>query len=118
MIPLGGVAIIVGLAYWRLLPELAEDTSKEWGGCYTPPTSIGYVPPVFTIYMGNRLRGWFCLPLLLSAGCWSAAREKRPLLLLCGAIVLGPILMSLQGVARLMLEAFAALSNLFSASCF
>jgi hypothetical protein len=96
LIPLGGVAIIVGLAYWRLLPELAQDTRK-WA-FDTPPTSMGYVPPVFISYMGMGYAVWLCLPLLL-AGCWSAAREKRALLLLCGAIVLGPILMSLQGVS-------------------
>ena len=28
--------------------------------------------------------------LLLLAGCWSAVREKRALLLLCGAIILAP----------------------------
>ncbi len=96
LIPLGGVAIIVGLAYWRLLPELAQDTRK-WA-FDTPPTSMGYVPPVFITYMGMGYAAWLCLPLLL-AGCWSAAREKRALLLLCGAIVLGPVLMSLQGVS-------------------
>src|SRR3954447_6168345 len=48
LIPLGGVAIIVGLAYWRLLPDIAR-VNKEWGGGYTPPTSIGYIPRVFTI---------------------------------------------------------------------
>jgi hypothetical protein len=37
--------------------------------------------------------------LLLLAGSWSAVREKRALVLLCGAIILGPILMSLQGVS-------------------
>jgi hypothetical protein len=37
--------------------------------------------------------------LLLLAGSWSAAREKQALLLLCGAIILSPILMSLQGVS-------------------
>ena len=96
LIPLGGVAIIVGLAYWRLLPEMAQDTRK-WA-FDTPPTSMGYVPPVFMTYMGMGYAVWLCVPLLL-AGCWSAARERRALLLLCGAIVLGPILMSLQGVS-------------------
>jgi len=96
LIPLGGAAIIVGLAYWRLLPEMAQDTRK-WA-FDTPPTSMGYVPPVFMTYVGMGYTVWLCVPLLL-AGCWSAAREKRPLLLLCGAIVLGPILMSLQGVS-------------------
>ena len=96
-IPLGGVAIIVGLAYWRLLPDMAR-VSKEWGGGYTPPTSIGYIPRVFTIYMGNSYAAFLSV-LLLFAGCWSAARNKQPLLLLCGAIIVGPILMSLQGIA-------------------
>ena len=97
LIPLGGVAIIVGLAYWRLLPDMAR-VNKEWGGGYTPPTSIGYIPRVFTIYMGNSYAAFLSV-LLLFAGCWSAARDKQPLLLLCGAIIVGPILMSLQGIA-------------------
>jgi hypothetical protein len=97
LIPLGGVAIIVGLAYWRLLPDMAR-VNKEWGGGYTPPTSLGYVPRVYTIYMGNSYAALLSV-LLLSAGCWSAARDKQPLLLLCGAIIVGPILMSLQGIA-------------------
>jgi hypothetical protein len=97
LIPLGGVAIIVGLAYWRLLPDMAR-VNKEWGGGYTPPTSLGYIPRVYTIYMGNSYAAFLSV-LLLSAGCWSAARDKQPLLLLCGAIIVGPILMSLQGIA-------------------
>lgn len=97
LIPLGGVAIIVGLAYWRLLPDMAR-VNKEWGGGYTPPTSMGYLPRVFTMYMGNSYAAFLSV-LLLSAGCWSAARGKQPLLLLCGAIIVGPILMSLQGIA-------------------
>ena len=97
LIPLGGVAIIVGLAYWRLLPDIVS-VNKYWGGGYTPPTSIGYIPRVFTIYMGNSYVAFLSV-LLLFAGCWSAARNKQPLLLLCGAIIAGPILMSLQGIA-------------------
>ena len=49
-------------------------------------------------YTWGWLRGGFVCS-IASAGCWSAAREKRALLLLCGAIILGPILMSLQGVS-------------------
>ena len=97
LIPLGGVAIIVCLAYWRLFPDMAR-VSKEWGGGYTPPTSIGYLPRAFTIYMGNVYAAFLTL-LLLGAGFWSAARNKQPLLLLFGAIIVGPILMSLQGIA-------------------
>ena len=97
LIPLGGVAISSVDAYWRLLPDMAS-VNKEWGGGYTPPTSIGYIPRVFTIYMGNSYAAFLSV-LLLFAGCWSAARNKQPLLLLCGAIIVGPILMSLQGIA-------------------
>ena len=50
------------------------------------------------MYMGNSYAAFLSV-LLLSAGCWSAARDKQPLLLLCGAIIVGPILMSLQGIA-------------------
>ena len=95
-IPLGGVAIIVGIAYWRLLPDIAK-VNKEWG-TDTPPTSMGYIPQVFTAFMGVGYVALLSL-LLLLAGSWSAVREKRGLLLLCGAIILGPILMSLQGVS-------------------
>lgn len=95
-IPLAGVAIIVGAAYWRLLPDIAK-VNREWG-TDTPPTSMGYIPQVFSTYMGVGYVVWLSVFLLL-AGCWSAIREKRALLLLCGAIILAPILMSLQGVS-------------------
>ena len=59
---------------------------------------MGYLPQVFTTYMGVGYAAWLSVSFLLLA-CWSAAREKRALLLLCGAIILVPILMSLQGVS-------------------
>ena len=95
-IPLAVVAIIVGVAYWRLLPDIAK-VNKEWG-TDTPPTSMAYIPQVFTAFMGV---GYAALlsALLLLAGFWSAIREKRGLLLLCAAIIVAPILMSLQGVS-------------------
>jgi hypothetical protein len=100
LIPLGIMAILLGLAYWRLLPDMAR-ANKEWGGGYTPLTSMGYstgyIPQVFTMYMGNSYAAFLSV-LLLAVGCWSAVRSKQPLLLLCGAIIVGPILMSLQGV--------------------
>jgi hypothetical protein len=95
-IPLGGVAIIVGIAYWRLLPDIVK-INREWG-TDTPPTSMGYIPQVFTAFMGVGYAALLSV-LLLLAGSWSAIREKRALLLLWGAIILGPILMSLQGVS-------------------
>lgn len=95
-IPLAGVGLIVGVAYWRLLPDIAK-VNREWG-TDIPPTSLGYVPQVFTTYMGVGYTASLSV-LLLLAGCWSASREKRALLLLCGAVSLGPILMSLQGVS-------------------
>jgi hypothetical protein len=95
-IPLAGAAVLVGAAYWRLLPDIAK-VNREWG-TDTPPTSMGYLLQVFTTYMGVGYVAWLSVFFLL-AGCWSAAREKRAVRLLCGAIVLPPILMSLQGVS-------------------
>jgi hypothetical protein len=95
-IPLAGAAVVVGAAYWRLLPDIAK-VNREWGSD-TPPTSMAYLPQVFAVYVGA---GYSALlsGLLLLAGGWSAVREKRGLLVLCGPIILGPILMSLQGVS-------------------
>ena len=95
-IPLAGAAVVVGAAYWRLLPDIAK-VNREWG-TDTPPTSMGYLPQVFTTYMGAGYAA-FLSALLLLAGSWSAAREKRALLVVSGAIILGPVLMSLQGVS-------------------
>ncbi|MFL6500389.1 MAG: DUF6541 family protein [Candidatus Udaeobacter sp.] len=95
-IPLAGVAIVVAAAYWRLLPDIAK-VSREWGSD-TPPTSMAYIPQVFTTYMRASYVAWLPAFFLL-AGCWSAIRAKRALLLLCGAIILPPILMSLQGIS-------------------
>jgi len=95
-IPLAGVALIVGAAYWRLLPDISK-LNREWG-TVTPPASMGYIPQLFTTYMGVGRAAVLCL-LLLVAGCWSAIREKRALLLLFGAIILPPIAMSLQGIS-------------------
>jgi hypothetical protein len=95
-IPLAGVAIIVAAAYWRLLPDIIK-VNREWG-TDTPPTSMGYIPQVFITFLGAGRAALLSI-LLLLAGCWSAIREKRALLLLCAAIVLTPILMSLQGIS-------------------
>jgi hypothetical protein len=95
-LPLAVVAIIVAAADWRLLPDIAK-VNKQWG-TDTPPTSIAYLPEVFTTYMGVGYAAALSGVLLL-AGCWSALREKRGLLLVTAAIVLSPILMSLQGVS-------------------
>jgi hypothetical protein len=95
-IPLAAVAIVVGVAYWRLLPDIAK-VNREWG-TDTPPTSMGYLPQVFMAYTGVGSAAWLSM-LFLLAGCWSSVREKRALLLLYVAIILPPILMSLQGVS-------------------
>ena len=59
---------------------------------------MGYIPEVFRTYMGVGYVAAFSLVLLL-IGSWSAMRERRALLPLYGAIVPGPVLMSLQGVS-------------------
>jgi 4-amino-4-deoxy-L-arabinose transferase-like glycosyltransferase len=43
-IPLAGAAVVVGAAYWHLLPGIAK-VSREWG-TDTPPTSMAYLPQV------------------------------------------------------------------------
>jgi uncharacterized membrane protein len=95
-IPLAGAAVLISVAYWRLLPDIAK-IARQWGTA-PPPTSMGYLPQLFSAYMGTGYFA-FVLALLLLAGIWSGTQVQRPLLLLCLAIILGPILMSLQGVS-------------------
>jgi len=79
-IPLAGVAIIVGAAYWRLLPDIAK-VNQEWG-TDTPPTSMAYVPQVFTTYMGIGYVAWLSVFLLL-AGCCGRRCERSERLFCC-----------------------------------
>ena len=97
-IPLAVVAILIGTAYWHLLPDITK-VNREWG-TDTPPTSLGYLPQDFAIYMsmGVGYATYLCA-LLLLVGLWAAVWEKRQLLLLCAAIMLAPVIMSLQGVS-------------------
>jgi hypothetical protein len=95
-IPLAATAAVIALAYWRLLPGIAT-VAKEWG-TVPPPTSMGYLPQVFTSYMGAGYLA-FVVAVLLLAGVWSGTQAQRPLLLLCLAIILAPVLMSLQGIS-------------------
>jgi len=95
-IPLVGTAVIIAVAYWRLLPDIAK-VAGQWGTA-PPPTSMGYLPELFSLYMGAGYLAFVIAPLLL-AGVWSGTQAQRPLLLLCLAIILGPVLMSLQGVS-------------------
>ena len=71
---------------------------KEWGGGYTPQRACDLFAGL-TMYMGNSYAATVAVQ-FLSAGSRSAARDNRPLLLLGGAIIVGPIVMALQGVAN------------------
>lgn len=95
-IPLAGTAATIAVAYYRLLPDIAK-IAKDWGTA-PPPTSMGYLPELFSWYMGAGYLAFIVAPLLL-AGVWSGTQAKRPILLLCLGIILGPVLMSLQGVS-------------------
>ena len=73
-IPLAGVAIIVGIAYWRLLPDIAK-VNQRMGNRY-PANKHGISSAGLYHVHGCWLRAPCCPLLLLLAGCWSAcARE-------------------------------------------
>jgi hypothetical protein len=84
------------LAYWHLLPGIAR-FSVAWSD--TPPTSLEYLPLVFRTYFGAGYYAFLFAALLL-LGIWSATQEHKPLLLLCAAVALGPVLMSLHGLSH------------------
>ena len=94
-IPMAVAGALAVLVYCRLLPGIAQ-YSKEWTD--TPPTSMEYVPWVFSYYFATGYEAFF-FATLLSLGIWSATQEQKPLLLLWGAVALGPVLMSLRGIS-------------------
>ena len=96
-IPLAVVAIIVGVAYWRLLPDIAK-VNREWG-TDTPPTSMGYIPQVFATYMGVGYAGYVVRA--VAAGRRVGRRCERSERFFCCVerSFWAPILMSLQGVS-------------------
>ena len=95
-IPFSGAAVLIAVAYWRLLPDISK-IARVWGTA-PPPTSMRYLPELFSSYVGVGYLA-FVVAILLLAGVWSGTQAQRPLLLLCLAIILGPVLMSLQGVS-------------------
>jgi hypothetical protein len=96
-VPLAGAAVLLAVAYSRLLPDIAK-FNKDWSD--TPPTSLGYLPELFIWHTSSSGYFAFLIALLLLAGVWSATQEKRSLLLLCAAVILPPVLMSLQGMSH------------------
>jgi hypothetical protein len=96
-VPLAGAAVLLVVAYWRLLPDITK-FSKDWSD--TPPTSLAYLPELFTWHTSSSGYFAFLIAPLLVAGAWSATQEQRGMLLLCAALVLPPVLMSLQGVSH------------------
>jgi hypothetical protein len=96
-VPLAGTAVVIAVAYVRLVPDIAK-VNKDWSD--TPPTSLAYLPQLFTWYTGSAGYFAFLIAVLLLIGVWSATQEQRQLLLLCAALVLPPVLMALQGVSH------------------
>ena len=96
-VPLAAAAILMVTAYWRLLPDI-EKVNRDWTDI--APTSLAYLPELFTSYTGSTGYPLFLIVLFLLVGIWSATQKQRQLLLLCAAVSLGPILMSLQGVSH------------------
>jgi hypothetical protein len=96
LLPFLGSVLLMIVSYLRIIPPFLE-----WGTPWhdTPPTSIDYLPYVFSEYFASGYFGWLSAILLIS-GILSTVRSLKPLLILLPSLVLPIILISVQGISH------------------
>ena len=73
-LPLAGAGLATWLAYRRLAPDV-QTFSAQWGA--PPPTSLAYLPEIFSTYSGRALR-CFCPPDCSWRGFGRRRRRANP----------------------------------------
>ena len=93
-IPMILAGAVIVAAYAPLWKEMKE-VQAYW--TTTPPTNVGYFAAVISSYFGE---GYFALlpAALLIAGTWSASQGRRKVLVLWLPVVIGMLVMALQGL--------------------
>jgi uncharacterized membrane protein len=94
--PLVIALLLVAISYVNIYPAISI-----WGLPWhdVPPTSIAYVPYVFSQYFGDGYYGWLSAVLLISA-LFVTYKYDMPLLKLCPYLILPVILISIQGLSH------------------
>ena len=97
IIPLSISMVITLISYINIAEAISH-----WGNPWhdTPPTSISYIPYIFSSYFGNGFYGWASAFLMISAIFLTIRAPNNPLLLLIPLIALSILLISIQGISH------------------
>ena len=97
IIPLSTSMVITLISYINIAGDISH-----WGIPWhdTPPTSISYIPYIFSIYFGNGFYGWVSAFFMVTAIFLTIRVHNNPLLILIPFIALSILLVSIQGISH------------------
>jgi len=97
IIPLSASMVITLISYIKIAEAISH-----WGIPWhdTPPTSISYIPYIFSRYFGNGFYGWASAFLMASAIFLTIRVQNNPLIILIPFIALSILLISIQGISH------------------
>jgi hypothetical protein len=93
LLPLSVSALLVYLSYSRIFPEMMR-FGASWHD--TPPTSVSYVPYIFTQYFSGGFFAWVSAASFI-AGALVSYKYEKSILVLLPAVFLPMLLMAVQG---------------------
>ena len=96
LIPLLVSMLLFAVSHIKIFPGILK-IGSQWHDI--PPTSISYLPYIFSEYFGKTYFGLLSL-IFLGIGLWNAWKYKKFLLLLSLNIIVPIVLISLQGLSH------------------
>jgi hypothetical protein len=96
LLPLGVSMLLVYLSYARIFPEMTRFGAHAYE---TPPTSVSYVPYIFTQYFSDGFFAWVSAASFI-AGALISYKYEKSLLVLLPAVFLPMLLLSAQGFSN------------------
>jgi hypothetical protein len=93
LLPVVVTSILIYASYIRILPEMISYLSIRHS---TPPTSISYIPYIFTQYFSGGFFAWVSAATFI-AGVLASHKYEKPLLILLPSIFLPMMIIAAQG---------------------
>ena len=95
--PLSISLLLVAVSYAKIYPAMSLFVVRNFYD--VSPTSVAYLPYVFSSYFADGYYGWLSALLLMSA-FFIIYKYNLPLLVLCPYVILPLILISIQGISH------------------
>jgi len=96
LLPLSISLFMAAISYVKIFPKVLQEAMK-WHD--TPPTSISYIPYIFTQYFSGGFYGWVSA-IFFMTGVLTTLKYEKPLAFLLPSILLPILLISMQGLSH------------------